>query len=254
MIRLSERLNRIATYLIDCESIADIGTDHAYLPIYIAQSGNAKKFILTDINEGPLQKAKLNCEKYLSNDSSTQYSSNIGDGLIPMFSFRIGDGLIPIANGEVEACVIAGMGGELIVNILSADKVKTDSIKRYVLQPRTKCDELRQWLCENKYSIIAEDLAKERGKICEIIVVSTEKSTGGESLNQLDYLLNNNNPLFEEYLMQKIGTEERILEGLANSKRKEDEGLSELIERERLSLERIEIFSNYLVGLTDIKL
>jgi hypothetical protein len=101
-----------------------------------------------------------------------------------VYILRCGDGLVPVGHGEADVAVVAGMGGETILNILDADPEKTASIGIYVLQPRTKPDVLRRYLRDNKYHIVDEDLAEENGRICEIIVMSPHRSHARTSNEQ----------------------------------------------------------------------
>jgi tRNA (adenine22-N1)-methyltransferase len=183
MIRLSERLARIASYIEDREGIADVGTDHGYLPIYLLERNPNRRVIFTDVNEGPLSKTRNIIEK-------EQPYMDVDD-----FDLRIGDGLIPIKKGEVDAVAIAGMGGILIKDILAADIDKTKSFKKLILQPRTASDKLRKWLIDNDLYIYDEDLAYENGRISEIIAVGpfhTKDVNEVESLHNVGNMQNTN--------------------------------------------------------------
>ncbi|MDR1495476.1 MAG: class I SAM-dependent methyltransferase [Clostridiales Family XIII bacterium] len=154
MAKFTERIRGIASYIDAGESVADIGSDHGYLPIWLARAGVSPRVILTDIAKGPLAIARANAGSYGLTDC------------------RLGDGLAPLAPGEVDVVVVAGMGGETIIDILGANLTKTASFAKFILQPRTKADLLRSWLSE-RYEIVAEDTVRERGRPCPIIVVST---------------------------------------------------------------------------------
>lgn len=136
--------------------IADIGTDHAYIPIELSKSGAF--VIATDISPGPLKNAKINIEKHNLN-----------------ISLRLGSGLSPIDAGEVDEIIIAGMGGEMIEKIISADMDKALNA-RLLLQPMNSQAELRAFLLKNGFTIIKEDLAREEHKIYNFIVC--EKGVG----------------------------------------------------------------------------
>jgi tRNA (adenine22-N1)-methyltransferase len=86
----------------------------------------------------------------------------------------LGDGLSPLFPGEVDVVVIAGMGGETIIKILSEDRDKTRSFRKYILQPRTKTDQLRGWLKENDWIINAETAVDEKWRRCDIIICAPE--------------------------------------------------------------------------------
>lgn len=152
---LTPRLEAIAEMVIEVESLADIGTDHGYLPIALLQSGGVQKAIAADVNEKPLASAQKNTPTALAGK----------------MQFRLGNGLEPIGIGEVDLAVIAGMGGELIGDILSADWKKTRSIKTFILQPMVKVSHLRNFLKENQFRIIDETMVQEGKKYYQIIKV-----------------------------------------------------------------------------------
>jgi tRNA (adenine22-N1)-methyltransferase len=152
LAKYTDRIRKIASYVDAGESVADIGPDHGYLSIWLVREGVSPRVIMTDIAEGPLEIARGNAERYGVTD------------------LRLGDGLEPLLPGEVDAVVIAGMGGETIIGIMEADPAKTASFPKYILQPRTKADVLRAWLVE-RYEIVADIVAEERGRPCPILVV-----------------------------------------------------------------------------------
>lgn len=135
---------------VKTDSVADIGTDHAFIPIALAREG--KSVIATDANIGPLKSAEKNVKKY---------------GL--EISLRLGNGLGPLSCGEASEIIIAGMGGELIKTIISEDFEKAKA-SRLILQPMNSQAELRQFLTESGFETVAEDLAKEDRKIYNLIV------------------------------------------------------------------------------------
>jgi len=162
--KLSARLAAVASFVSAGESVADIGADHGYLPIYLVKEGISPFAILTDVQEGPLEKTRISVGKALSRDSKEA-------GLI---SLRLGAGLSVLEKDEVDAVVIAGMGGETIISILSADPDKTKSFGKYILQPRTKVQELKNWLFNEGWEIKAETKADEKGRLCDIIVCAPQ--------------------------------------------------------------------------------
>jgi tRNA (adenine22-N1)-methyltransferase len=157
-LNFSKRIEGIAACIDPIQVIADIGTDHGYLPQLLLAEHKTQKAILTDVNEGPLNNAK----NTFSADSPVE--------------FRLGNGLEPIFKGEVDACVIAGMGGELIRSILEHDPEKTLSMSFLVLQPMTEQGILRLWLMSNGFEILYDAYVYERGKIYEIIKVAPHEA------------------------------------------------------------------------------
>lgn len=155
-MKISNRLLALYEGVSPGESVADIGTDHGYVPILLLQKGISERVVLSDISEGSLSKARENFR-----------SAGI---LLPSECFRVGDGLATIENGEVDTVIIAGMGGQTIEMILEADLVKTRSFHKFILQPRNNSGELRCYLYEKGFDILREILVKEGKFVCEIIV------------------------------------------------------------------------------------
>ena len=195
---------RLDMILHHCEgkSFADVGTDHGYIPIKLAQMG--AQVIATDIKEGPLLAAKKNAEKY--------------DAQIEL---RLGGGLSPLAVGEVECIIIAGMGGEMIEKIIDEGKNVAQNCV-LILQPMNNQDILRRYLSENNYNIVCEDIAVEGFKVYNLI----KAQYGGKtefcdefSLHLPEYLYEHR--LFGELLKKKKREFSKILDGLLKSSDKD---------------------------------
>lgn len=206
--------------------MADIGTDHGFLPMALWESGKCRQVILSDVNSGPLEKAKENMEK----------------AGIPMeMAMRMGDGLDTIQQGEVTTVVIAGMGGVLMTEILGADMEKTRSFRKIILQPRNGQDKLRHWLAVHDFSIEKERLVTEKGKICEILLVvpnqkhaPTELLPQGHSYYRIpDPLKVPDRELMIQLLNKMIGKEEKIIHNIDLSGRdpKNDQLRKEAVSR-----------------------
>lgn len=177
---ITPRLKMIAEHIYT-KSAADIGTDHAYVPIYLLQNSMCDRLAATDIKQGPLNIAADNIKKY---------------GFENKISLRLGAGLSPIAENEFETIIIAGMGGEVIKNILENDLKKAHSAKYLVLQPMNSQDLLRKKLSENGFSVVTEDITFEGFKVYNLIVA--ENGTGYKYKDEFDlhlpeYLQNNKN-------------------------------------------------------------
>ena len=155
-MNLNDRLQAIANRIEKGETMADIGTDHGFLPIYLVEAGISPRAVMTDVSRPSLMKGRQNFEEHLSGS----------DGKV---EFRVGDGLSTLEPAEVDTVVIAGMGGKLIRDIMGDDMDLTRSFGKFVLQPRIRQGELRKWLLQNGFAIIHEDLAKEGKHISEII-------------------------------------------------------------------------------------
>lgn len=217
-MELSKRLKRIAEHVDKCESVADIGTDHGYIPIYLVKEGICKKAIASDINKGPIEKAKVNVAF---------------EGVSNKIKCLLGPGLNPLKVGEVNGVILAGMGGNLTRDILLADM---DKVKKYdfiILQPAQNPEVLREFLYKNDYEIIDEDLIKDEGRFYELFKVKYNENS--EKLvfeDELEYevsplLREKNHPLFKEFIEEKINKCETILSFIkedteAAKKRKSD--------------------------------
>ena len=212
MIKLTDRLQEIANYINTGESVADIGTDHGFLPIFLYETGKSPHVILSDINKGPLEKARENINKSYPNIN---------------FDIRLGSGLLSIDKGEVDTIVIAGMGGMLIVDILGLDIEKTKSYKTLILQPRNAQNKLRRWLFDHDFNISDEKLVREGKYICEIILAepittncNSQKETMINKMGDLDFefspiLFRNKDPLLVEFIQNKIRIEKNIIRDLS---------------------------------------
>ena len=159
-VRLSARLSQIASYIGAGESVCDVGTDHGFIPIFLAEQGGHDPVIMSDVSKGSLAKAVSDAEEELSGKDLPQA--------------RLGDGLDVLEPGEVDDIVIAGMGGLQILDIMTWDFVKTLSYRKYILQPRRDSAILRKWLEINKFTIIEQCIVPENGRFSEILCVSTD--------------------------------------------------------------------------------
>lgn len=154
-ISLSPRLAAVASF-VGKGSVADIGTDHAMLPIYLVQSGHPCA-LASDIKEGPCQRARVNIYEW---------------GLHAKIKVACAPGLDAAEAFRPDNIVIAGMGGEMIASILSASSYPSESRCTLVLQPQSMQDVLRRFLAENGYLVTAESVVADGGKYYQIIVAS----------------------------------------------------------------------------------
>ena len=156
-MRLSKRIYALANNVIDGHSIADIGTDHGYVPMLLMKEGRSPHVIMSDISEGSLAKAK------------ETFAAVHLDDKVSESDFRIGDGLQTIEAGEVDEIIIAGLGGHTIKSILADDEQKSRSFGRLILQPRKHSGTLRYYLYTHGWDRESENLAEEGKFACEII-------------------------------------------------------------------------------------
>lgn len=161
---LSGRLALCASFVAENSRLADIGTDHAYLPIALALDGRITYAVACDIAQGPLDRAQENIRSYDAED---------------IIQTRLSDGLQNVRREEIDAVVIAGMGGELIAKILSDCPYSKDEGLMLILQPMTRYEKLLLWLYENGFELISQKAITEDGKHYTVMLASYtgEKTT-----------------------------------------------------------------------------
>ena len=166
--KMSERMKAIAGLVTKGKKVADIGCDHAYISIFLIEKCIADRVIAADIRKGPLEIAGRNILRYL--ESQNEEGNDPGadfDGT--KIETRLSNGFEKILPGETDAAVIAGMGGLLIVDILKHGERLFDEGYELVLSPQSEIYEVRKYLLENGFLIIAEKMLREEGKYYNII-------------------------------------------------------------------------------------
>ena len=154
---ISKRLELVASFVPQGTILLDVGSDHAYLPIELVERGQIESAIAGEVVEGPYQSAVKNVEAH---------------GLKEKIQVRLANGLAAFEEGDqVSVITIAGMGGRLIARILEEGLDKLANVERLILQPNNREDDLRIWLQENSFQIVAESILEEAGKFYEILVV-----------------------------------------------------------------------------------
>lgn len=209
-MELKGRLKLIADKTPACNTICDIGTDHAYIPIYLVKKGICRKGIAADVKSGPITAARENIRAY---------------GLDDFIETRLGDGLEPVKSGEADVIIIAGMGGTLIKDILERGMQKAKSAKTLVLQPMNSVEVLRKWLYDNGFDIFDESLAIEGEKIYNVINAVWD----GISRTYKDICLHIGTKLIEKpdenlgvLVHRKLGQVNSILEEIKNAEQPDD--------------------------------
>ncbi|SDI86210.1 tRNA (adenine(22)-N(1))-methyltransferase [Alteribacillus bidgolensis] len=153
---LSRRLSVIAQEIPYQARMADIGTDHGYLPVYLVKHGKVEWALASDVNEAPLNSAVEKIKR---------------EGLGKYIQTRVGPGLAVIKKEDnIDTAVIAGMGGSLISSILEDGKNSLKNIKRLVLQPNVGAAQIRKWMIRNNWQIINEHIIEEDEHIYEILI------------------------------------------------------------------------------------
>lgn len=214
--QLSKRLKAIAQLIPKGSLMADIGTDHAFLPVYLVQQGIVPRAIAGDIHPGPIKMAARTVSEA---------------GLTAKIEVRLGDGLAVLQPGDMEpegnwgfTSVIAGMGGGTIQAILAANPQITSKINLLVLQPMVDAGPLRAWLLAQGWELVIEELVEEEGRLYEILAaqpaVAQEEivtETDQVLLEVGPLLLANHHPLLGRHLDKLIQDKQRMLSQLANS-------------------------------------
>lgn len=201
-MNISDRLKTIGSMVDKCEVICDIGTDHAYLPIHLIKKGICNKAIASDINKGPVEKARHNVKR---------------EGLSCEISCRLGGGLTTVKPFEAEGAIIAGMGGNLIRDIIEESKNVFESFKFLILQPVQNPEVLRQYIYEAGYDIIDEELCFDEGKYYEIIKIRYDNRP--LEVEDIYYevskkLIDKKHPLIKQYIEFKLDKYKNILKYL----------------------------------------
>ena len=187
-IKLSKRLKAIAEYVPVGANVADIGTDHGYIPVWLAQNGIANSLAAADINRGPLDHARETAEKYQVSDK---------------IRFALCSGLEFEGSDAYDTVIIAGMGGELIASILEAAPWTAEKQTTLILQPNSFIPHLMQWLVDHGFYVANASLVKDAGKLYQILVA--HPGEGEQVPSEAHRLVNklyfeNKDPLLEEYL------------------------------------------------------
>jgi tRNA (adenine22-N1)-methyltransferase len=203
-MELSERLKTIASE-VRFRTLADIGTDHGYIPIYLAERGLIDKAAACDIKKGPLARAKENIKKHRL------------DGMIDL---RLGGGLSPVKPGEFETAVIAGMGGMLLTEIIKASADCAKSFRQLVLQPQLDIPEVRKFLHTASFKINNEEMVPDENKYYNILSCSPGSD---EIYDENDYLfgkilLRKKDPVLKNDILRKLKKTEKIIADMSTQK------------------------------------
>ena len=217
-MNIGARLEAVAQLVPAGCTLADIGTDHAYLPVWLMQKGLIKSAVAADIAAGPCRAAETNIGLY---------------GLRSKIQVRMGSGLTVLQPGEVDGAVIAGMGGSTIVQILEESPNVAKALQFLIVQPMAGAAGLRQWVCANGWRIAAEKLAEEPQHLYEIILLErgTEPPHTALEYEVGPCLLAERPPLFTKHILKLHGTYERMLKSMQqSSKAQQSEKYQKLVQ------------------------
>ena len=216
MIKLSKRMKAVAGMVTPGNTLADIGTDHGYVPIALLQREKIPSAIAMDINKGPLSRA---------------YDNIKNTGLEDKIQTRLSDGVQALEPGEAETILIAGMGGELIIKILTKGEIVCRSAKELVLQPQSDLSKVRKYLRLHNYKIVDEDMVFEDEKYYPMMkVVPVTENVFWEKLKPevIDacdiygpLLLSNGHPILRKYLVKQHKQLSQIVENLKKQEQSE---------------------------------
>lgn len=207
--KLSQRLAKVASFVPTGAVVADIGSDHAYLPCYLVHNGVASRAIAGEVVQGPYESAVRQVRT---------------EGLSSKIEVRLADGLAAVKEEDnVDTITICGMGGPLIVSILMKNPEGLKHATRLILQPNIHAKVIREWALNNGWAIQDEAIIKEDGKIYEIIVLQR----GVMTLTEAEILLGSKlmvvkNDVFKEKWAREVENWQRILTSIETADETED--------------------------------
>lgn len=196
-VELSERMQAVASLVSKTGTAADVGCDHGYVAIWLVQNQICDRVIAMDVNKGPLERAKENIQTY---------------GLAQYIETRLSNGTQALKIGEIDSLVCAGMGGKLMIQILSDGADKVSAMKELILQPQSELQEMRRYLREQGMSIMEEDMVRDEDKFYPMMKVAVS----GGSMRTIEdawqqqmedtygpCLLKQSHPILKQYLLKR---------------------------------------------------
>ena len=230
-MQLSKRLQMSADFVTPGGVVADVGCDHAYLSIYLMEQGIARRVIAMDVNKGPLTRARENIAKF---------------GYEGQIETRLSDGIEALAAGEADTILCAGMGGKLIIHMLSANMEASMTTNEWILQPQSDFFEVRKYIWDKGFAIADEKMCEEDGKFYTSIHAVRKEPAGEEHRAQAsdeplkgtvpgaagfilgEQLIRRKDPVLREYLKREEELNKRIQKSLEgqeteNARRRREE-------------------------------
>ncbi len=235
-VKLSRRLRAVAGMVTEGNTVCDVGCDHGFVSIYLVQRGISPRAIAMDVNEGPLRAAGEHVREY---------------GLEGYIETRLSDGVAALSAGEADTLVCAGMGGRLMRRIMEEGKEKIRQMREAILQPQSEIRMVREYLREEGYSIVDENMVLEEGKYYPIIKAvkaikalpgaggkkqSGEREDAGWQQIEDKYgpvLLKKKDRVLEDYLRREYSLCMQIMENLRGNGRETQERQTEIADRIR---------------------
>jgi tRNA (adenine22-N1)-methyltransferase len=203
LVKLTPRLKAVAGLVLPGQPMADIGSDHGYLPLYLVSKGIVPSAIAVEVRQGPWAKADHQVRLH---------------GLERKIEVRLGDGLKPLKPGEVATAALAGMGTQTMIKILTESMPIVNRLKRLVLQPMAEIPVLREWLYRHHFHLTHEELVRE-GDRYYVVMAAGLGHKPMPSVTELEVgplLIANRHPLLVPYLAKTIRQDEQVLLELKN--------------------------------------
>ncbi len=200
-MKLSERLKMVVSFVTEGSRVADIGTDHGYVPITLAQEGKVTSALAMDVRPGPLERAQTHIRRH---------------GLEGVIETRLSDGVRELQDGEADTVIIAGMGGELVIHIMEDGRRLWQQIEHWILSPQSEMDKVREYLAANGFLIQREEMLKEEGKyyiVMDVVRGEMKDLKPWESLYG-PCLIRDRHPVLKEFLDKEEKLLGRIAKGL----------------------------------------
>ena len=217
-MQLSERLNTVVSMVKPCRAIADVGTDHGYVPVFLVRAKTVEQAVAMDVRKGPLSRAREHVREA---------------GLSGQIELRLSDGLEKLVPGEVSGAVIAGMGGMLMLKILEEGLDTANSMEQLILSPQSDLKLVRRWLEGHGFYLEEERLVLEEGKFYTVMrAVKGKEALTEEEAAYGPRLLENREPLLGKFLEKEKEKRRRVLEAL-----RKEEGQNAAKRREELEKE-----------------
>lgn len=202
--KLSKRLETVASFVPTGAIVADIGSDHAYLPCYLVHKGIAARAVAGEVVKGPYESAVKQVRT---------------EGLTDKITVRMADGLAAVEEAdEITAVTIAGMGGPLIVSILEKHPQALKTVTRLILQPNIHAKAIREWAIANGWAIQDEVILEEDGKIYEVLVLQRGEMKLNEAQTLLGpKLMETKLPVFIEKWSREIANWQRVQQAISEA-------------------------------------